>query len=178
MTQSVPSPVKALTIRAFSLLRPVISFIRDPIFLFSVNPVFPAVSAVAARFSSAVIACLLSAGRYGMFTIGMTGMPLRTSFPYHSFSTASQSRKIISAISVFSKALAVSPILLSPSSAASSSNPAVSVKRHGPMPGISIALCTGSVVVPGVSDTSATFWPVIALTSEDFPAFRFPKTVM
>ena len=77
-----------------------------------------------------------------------------------------QSRR---AISVFSTAFHVRSIRLFPNSP-SSSNPGVSMNRQGPIPWISIAFCTGSVVVPGVS--------VSALIREDFPLLRFPKRAM
>ncbi len=38
-----------------------------------------------------------------------------------------------------------------------------------------MALEMGSVVVPFLSDTTAISWPVTALTTLDFPAFRRPK---
>ena len=60
----------------------------------------------------------------------------------------------------------------------SSSSPAVSVIRHGPSGSISIALETGSVVVPATSLTIAISCPVSALTSVDFPALRSPKNAM
>ena len=43
------------------------------------------------------------------------------------------------------------------------------------MPCISIALLTGSVVVPGISDTRAVSCPVKALIKEDLPLFRNAK---
>ena len=61
---------------------------------------------------------------------------------------------------------------------ASSSKPAVSMNRHGPMPGISMAFRTGSVVVPGTSDTTDVSCPVMALTRLDFPLFLFPMTAI
>ena len=63
----------------------------------------------------------------------------------------------------------------SPPSSPSSSNPGVSIIITGPRGRSSIAFLTGSVVVPGVSETTARSWPVIALTTLDFPALRHPK---
>lgn len=40
---------------------------------------------------------------------------------------------------------------------------------------ISIAFVTGSVVVPGTSETMATFCPMRALIRDDFPEFRRPN---
>ena len=41
-----------------------------------------------------------------------------------------------------------------------------------------MALLTGSVVVPGISDTKAVSCPVKALISDDFPLLRRPKRAM
>ena len=41
-----------------------------------------------------------------------------------------------------------------------------------------MALRTGSVVVPFTSETTASSWPVTALTRLDFPALRAPKKPM
>ena len=60
-------------------------------------------------------------------------------------------------------------------SSPSSSKPGVSMTTTGPMGEISIALRTGSVVVPGVSEITDRFCPVTAFTTLDFPAFRMPK---
>ena len=60
-------------------------------------------------------------------------------------------------------------------SSPSSSKPGVSITTTGPMGEISIALRTGSVVVPGVSEITDRFCPVTAFTTLDFPAFRMPK---
>ena len=38
-----------------------------------------------------------------------------------------------------------------------------------------MAFCTGSVVVPRTSETTARFWPVTAFSTLDFPAFLRPK---
>ena len=56
-----------------------------------------------------------------------------------------------------------------------SSSPAVSIISTGPRGSSSIALLTGSVVVPGVSDTMAMGWLVTAFMRLDFPALRLPK---
>ena len=48
----------------------------------------------------------------------------------------------------------------------------------GPNGRSSIAFCTGSVVVPRTSDTTASSCPVIALTTLDFPALRQAKNPM
>jgi hypothetical protein len=47
--------------------------------------------------------------------------------------------------------------------------------RHGPNGSISIAFETGSVVVPGTSETIAAFCPDSEFISDDFPAFLLPK---
>jgi len=62
--------------------------------------------------------------------------------------------------------------------APSSSKPAVSIKTTGPTPGSSMALYTGSAVVPATGDTSAASCPVSAFTSDDFPALRRPNSPM
>ena len=56
--------------------------------------------------------------------------------------------------------------------------PAVSVISTGPSGRISIAFATGSVVVPGTSETMAACWPVNALIKLDFPALRRPKMLI
>src|SRR3712207_3270106 len=81
------------------------------------------------------------------------------------------------AISVFSTACRVRSMRRSPSSP-SSSNPGVSTNRQGPIPGTSIALLTGSVVVPGRSETRAVSCPVSALIRDDLPLFLLPKSVI
>ena len=48
----------------------------------------------------------------------------------------------------------------------------------GPSGSSSIALRTGSVVVPRTSETTASACPVTAFTRLDFPAFRAPKKPM
>ena len=48
----------------------------------------------------------------------------------------------------------------------------------GPRGSSSMALLTGSVVVPFTSDTTARSCPVTALTTLDLPAFRRPKKPM
>ena len=59
-----------------------------------------------------------------------------------------------------------------------SSIPGVSMMTTGPMGRSSMAFCTGSVVVPLVSETRDKLWPVTAFTTLDFPAFRRPKKPM
>jgi len=51
----------------------------------------------------------------------------------------------------------------------------VSIMTTGPSGSSSMALNTGSVVVPRTSDTIARFCPVSALIRLDFPALRLPK---
>ena len=60
-------------------------------------------------------------------------------------------------------------------SAPMSSRPGVSIITTGPSGSNSIALETGSVVVPAMSETMARSCPVIALMRLDFPALRLPK---
>ena len=60
----------------------------------------------------------------------------------------------------------------------SSSRPAVSRKTTGPSGAISSVFSTGSVVVPGVSETMDTGCPARALSNEDLPALRRPKSAM
>ena len=113
-----------------------------------------------------------------MFKTGTTGIFLSFSILNHSFSVSSQSLNMRMAMSVSSSAFIVRPTRISPSPSASSSKPAVSMNRHGPMAGISIAFLTGSAVVPGTSDTSDAVCPVIAFMRLDFPLLRFPKIPM
>ena len=80
-------------------------------------------------------------------------------------------------MSVFSSTFSVFSTRIVPSSP-TSSNPAVSVIKHGPSGKISMAFETGSVVVPGTSLTMAICCPVNALTNVDFPAFLSPKNAM
>ena len=61
------------------------------------------------------------------------------------------------------------------SNSPSSSIPGVSIIITGPRGRSSMALYTGSVVVPFTSDTTARSWPVTALSTLDFPAFLLPK---
>ena len=60
-------------------------------------------------------------------------------------------------------------------SSPTSSIPAVSMKTTGPMGASSQAFSTGSVVVPGTSETMEMCWCVNALASELLPALRRPK---
>ena len=48
------------------------------------------------------------------------------------------------------------------------------MKTTGPTGCSSIALYTGSVVVPGTSETTEIDWPVTALTRDDLPTLRLP----
>ena len=57
----------------------------------------------------------------------------------------------------------------------SSSIPGVSMITTGPIGSSSMALLTGSVVVPFTSDTTASSCPVTLFTILDFPAFLLPK---
>ena len=113
-----------------------------------------------------------------LFRIRITGIFLAFSCCIHSFSTCnSLSSQKSKAISVRSVAFKVRSIRISPS-VPSSSNPGVSMMTQGPMPCSSMALLTGSVVVPGMSDTKAVSCPVKALISDDFPLLRRPKRAM
>ena len=62
--------------------------------------------------------------------------------------------------------------------APSSSKPGVSMMTTGPRGSSSMALRTGSVVVPRTSETTDSSWPVTTLTRLDLPAFRRPKKPM
>ena len=62
--------------------------------------------------------------------------------------------------------------------APSSSKPGVSTMTTGPSGKSSIALRTGSVVVPATSETTASCWPVTAFTRLDLPALRTPKNAI
>ena len=118
--------------------------------------------------------CSVSCSMSALFSSKITGIFFSLSILIQwssSFISGWQSNR---AMSVFSIACKVRVIRIFPSSP-SSSYPGVSMKRQGPMPWISIALSTGSVVVPGVSDTRAVFCPVSALIKEDLPLFRRPK---
>src|SRR5699024_3946773 len=57
----------------------------------------------------------------------------------------------------------------------SSSMPGVSTITTGPRGSSSMALRTGSVVVPLTSETTARSWPVTRFTRLDFPTFLLPK---
>ena len=63
-------------------------------------------------------------------------------------------------------------------SSPSSSNPAVSSRTTGPSGRISIVFLTGSVVVPGISETRETGCPAMAFIRLDFPAFLLPKKLI
>ena len=54
----------------------------------------------------------------------------------------------------------------------------MSVTTTGPMGSISIDLETGSVVVPGTSETIASAWLVSAFIRLDLPELRLPKIDM
>ena len=69
--------------------------------------------------------------------------------------------------------IALSPLRLP--SWPSSSMPGVSIIITGPRGSSSMALYTGSVVVPFTSDTTARSWPVTAFSTLDLPAFLLPK---
>ena len=56
--------------------------------------------------------------------------------------------------------------------------PGVSMTSTGPAGASSMALRTGSVVVPATSDTTETVWFVSAFTRLDLPALRTPKKTM
>ena len=62
--------------------------------------------------------------------------------------------------------------------APSSSKPGVSTMTTGPSGSSSMALRTGSVVVPATSETTASCWPVTAFTRLDLPALRTPKNAI
>ena len=62
-----------------------------------------------------------------------------------------------------------------PTTAWSSSMPAVSMSRMGPSGSSSIGLSTGSVVVPGTSETMLTCWLVREFSTLDFPTLRLPN---
>ena len=113
-----------------------------------------------------------------LFKIRITGIFLLFNCCNHSFSFwrlfSPHSNK---AMSVRSMAWSVRSIRISPS-VPSSSNPGVSIMTQGPIPCSSMALLTGSVVVPGMSDTKAVSCPVKALISDDFPLLRRPKRAM
>ena len=110
-----------------------------------------------------------------LFKIRMIGIFFAFNCCIHSSSSckpfSSQKSK---AMSVRSMAFKVRSIRISPRGP-SSSNPGVSIMTQGPIPFNSMALLTGSVVVPGMSETKAVSWPVKALISDDFPLFRLPK---
>ena len=112
-----------------------------------------------------------------LFRINMTGMPCSFNRWSHSCSCASPVSQSNRAMSVFPITFNVRSTRISPSSP-SSSNPGVSIRRHGPSGWISIAFVTGSVVVPGVGETITVSCPVKALTRLDFPLFRRPKRAM
>ena len=99
--------------------------------------------------------CSASDNRSHLFSIQITG----TFFSFNkrcqcNSSSRCSSVQTIRAMSVFSSARCVCRMRSSPSSP-SSSKPAVSMNTQGPRPWISMALKTGSVVVPGISDTRA-----------------------
>ena len=143
---SIPCRVFALTMRGDS-----------PVLFFMAEAMDAASSRISALLSSKITGIFFSFNRcIHWSSLSISGW---------------QSRR---AMSVFSAAFRVRVIRISPSSP-SSSYPGVSIKRQGPTPWISIALSTGSVVVPGVSETSATSCPVKALIREDLPLFRLPK---
>ena len=56
-----------------------------------------------------------------------------------------------------------------------SSRPGVSISSDAPTSGNSIALLTGSVVVPATSDTMDTGWPTMAFSSDDLPLLHLPN---
>ena len=113
-----------------------------------------------------------------LFNIRITGMFFASNCFFHSVSMRkSFSSQKSKAMSVRSIAFNVRSIRISPRMP-SSSNPGVSMIMQGPMPCSSIALLTGSVVVPGISLTRAVSWPVKALMSDDFPLLRRPKRAM
>ena len=113
-----------------------------------------------------------------LFRIRITGMFLA----FNCCIQAASSCKLFSsqrskAMSVRSIAFRVRSIRISPK-VPSSSNPGVSMITQGPMPCSSMALLTGSVVVPGISLTRAVSCPVNALINDDFPLLRRPKRAM
>ena len=65
-----------------------------------------------------------------------------------------------------------------PTTAWSSSMPAVSMSRMGPRGRSSMGLSTGSVVVPATSETMLTCWLVRAFSTLDFPTLRLPNKPM
>ena len=56
-----------------------------------------------------------------------------------------------------------------------SPSPAVSINKTGPIDINSIALNTGSVVVPAIFDTIAISCPQILFIKDDLPAFVLPN---
>ena len=112
-----------------------------------------------------------------LFITPITGMFFSFKSWNHSFSwlvLESPAENTSTAKSVFSITSLVFSILRFPNSP-SSSNPAVSIITIGPNGSNSIDFDTGSVVVPGVSDTTDIGWLVKALIKLDLPAFLFPN---
>ncbi len=97
--------------------------------------------------------------------------------PAQSDSSVSFSPTSSRAMSASSSAFSVIVMRACPS-VPSSSKPAVSINTAGPMPGSSIALRTGSVVVPAMSDTSDTCCEARRLTTDDLPLLHAPSTMM
>jgi hypothetical protein len=87
-------------------------------------------------------------------------------------------RRTSSAASVVERTERARETRAGPRAGSSSSSPGVSVKRTGPRGSISIALETGSVVVPGTGETTAAGWAVRAFRRALLPALRRPKREM
>ena len=107
-------------------------------------------------FSMAKAVSVLLSRMSALFSTHITGVFFAVSTFCHRISSSILSFvQTIIAMSVRSVAFNDCFTLRFPSSP-SSSNPAVSINTHGPMPCISIDLYTGSVVVPGMSETTET----------------------
>ncbi len=115
--------------------------------------------------------------RSALLAISAYGMPRCFRISCQCASSPMFSPTSRSAMSASSRALRVRLMRCLPSSV-SSSNPAVSMKTHGPASGSSMFLRTGSVVVPGVSATRDVDWSVSMLTNDDFPLLQAPSIIM
>ena len=121
-----------------------------------------------------------SAARSSLASATTQGMPCseKSASSWRSVSQSPRAASTTStATSQVASTLRVASTRSSPK-APSSSKPGVSTMTTGPSGSSSIALRTGSVVVPATSETTASCWSVTAFTRLDLPALRTPKNAI
>ncbi len=131
------------------------------------------------RFPMRAAAASGSDSRSALDSTPTTGMLRSRRCPSHASVAAwGASSSSSPAMSVRSSVRRAVAMRRAPSSSCASSKPGVSVSTQAPSPRSSMAFDTGSVVVPGRSETTEICWPVRALMRVDLPLLHRPKKAM